>query len=86
MLDELRRQLGVLSRLQLPILKRMVKLGDETPPSVQKALDILVANGFVWRSSRGVYALDDMTVAEFFYDEVIQDTLLRELDSRTDSK
>lgn len=107
MLDELRRQLGVLNRLQLAILKRMVKLGDETqpfsqdaveyyrketgnhrvtPPSVQKALDILVTNGFVWRSSRGVYVLDDMTVAEFFYDEVIQDTLLRELESRTDSK
>jgi len=52
-----------------------------SPPSVQKALDVLVENGFVWRSSRGVYALDDMTVAEFFYDEAIQETLLRVLDS-----
>jgi hypothetical protein len=106
-LRELRKQLNVLSRLQLAILKRMVKLGDGiqpfshdsvefyrketgnqrvTPPSVQKALDTLVANGFVWRSSRGVYALDDMAVAEFFYDESIQDTLLRELDRREDSK
>jgi hypothetical protein len=51
------------------------------PPSVQRALDVLVTSGFVWRSSRGVYALDDMTVAEFFYDEAIQDTLLRELGS-----
>lgn len=104
LLDELRKQLSVLSSLQLAILKRMVKLGDGTQPfsqdsvvyyrnetgrprvtpaSVQKALDVLVTNGFVWRSARGVYALDDMTVAEFFYDEVIQDTLLRELDSRT---
>lgn len=57
-----------------------------TTPSVQKALDILVTNGFVWRSSRGVYALDDMMVAEFFYDEAMQDTLLRELDARTNSK
>jgi hypothetical protein len=57
-----------------------------TTPSVQKALDILVTNGFVWRSSRGVYALDDMMVAEFFYDEAIQDTLLRELDARANSK
>jgi hypothetical protein len=56
------------------------------PPAVQKALDVLVANGFVWRSSRGVYALDDMTVAEFFYDDAIQATLLRTLDSRADSK
>lgn len=106
-LEELRKQLGVLSRLQLAILKRMVKLGDGTqpfsqdsveyyrketgsgrvsPPSVQKALDDLVANGFVWRSSRGVYALDDMAVAEFFYDDATQDTLLRELDSDGDSK
>jgi hypothetical protein len=53
-----------------------------TKPSVQKALDVLVANHFVWRSSRGVYALDDVTVAEFFYDEAIQEALLRELDSR----
>jgi hypothetical protein len=53
---------------------------------VQKALTALVTNGFVWRSSRGVYALDDMTVAEFFYDEAIQDTLLRELDARPNSK
>jgi hypothetical protein len=53
---------------------------------VQKGLDGLVANGFVWRSSRGVYVLDDVTVAEFFYDESIQDTLLRELDSRADTK
>jgi hypothetical protein len=57
-----------------------------SPPSVQKALDDLVTNGFVWRSSRGVYALDDITVAEFFYDDATQDTLLRELDSHTDSK
>lgn len=85
MLEELRKQLSVLSRLQLAILKRMVKLGDGTqpfskdsleyyrsetgnhrvtPPSVQKALDVLMASGFVWRSSRGVYALDDMTVAD----------------------
>ena len=42
-------------------------------------MDDLVANGFVWRSSRGVYALDDITVAEFFYDETIQESLLREL-------
>jgi hypothetical protein len=48
-------------------------------PSVQKALDDLVANGFVWRSSRGVYALDDITVAEFFYDDAVQDAMLREL-------
>ena len=56
------------------------------PPSVQKALDVLVASGFVWRSSRGVYALDDVTVAEFFYDEAVQDSLLRELNLRHDSK
>lgn len=106
-LQELRKQLGVLNSLQRAILKRMVKAGDGmqpfsqdsldyyrretandrvTPPSVQKALDFLVANNFVWRSSRGVYALDDMTVAEFFYDETIQETLLRELDARADSK
>ncbi len=106
-LQELRKQLSVLSSLQLAILKRMVKLGDGTqpfsqdsvefyraetgnqkvtPPSVQKALDTLVTNGFVWRSSRGVYALDDVTVAEFFYDESIQETLLRELETRGDSK
>ncbi|HEY6927868.1 MAG TPA: hypothetical protein VI653_30610 [Steroidobacteraceae bacterium] len=101
-LEQLRKQLGVLSRLQLALLKRMVKLGDGSQPfsqgsleyfrketanprvsagSVQKALDDLIANGFVWRSSRGVYALDDITVAEFFYDDAIQDTLLGELDT-----
>ena len=57
-----------------------------SPPSVQKALDDLVANGFVWRSSRGVYALDDITVAEFFYDDAVQEALLRELDPPVDSK
>jgi hypothetical protein len=57
-----------------------------TTPSVQKALDVLVVNNFVWRSSRGVYALDDVTVAEFFYDEAIHETLLRELDSRALSR
>ena len=57
-----------------------------SPPSVQKALDDLVANGFVWRSSRGVYALDDITVAEFFYDDAVQDVLLRELDPHAGSK
>jgi len=102
MINELRKQLGVLNKLQRAILKRMVELGDAaqpfsqdsvdayrdetgnprvSPPSVQKALEALVTNGFVWRSSRGVYVLDDMMVAEFFYDEVIQETLLRELDS-----
>ena len=107
MLEELRKQLSVLSRLQLAILKRMVKLGDGTqpfskdsleyyrsetgnhrvtPPSVQKALDVLMASGFVWRSSRGVYALDDITVAEFFYDDAVQEALLRELDPPVDSK
>src|SRR3569833_64097 len=103
-LEQLRKQLGVLSRLQLAILKRMVKLGDGAQPfsqdsvdyyrmetsnprvsagSVQKALDDLIANGFVWRSSRGVYVLDDVTVAEFFYDDAIQDTLLRGLNMTT---
>lgn len=52
-----------------------------SPASVQKALEALVENGFVWRSSRGVYVLDDRMVAEFFYDEAIQETLLRELES-----
>jgi len=106
-LEQLRKQLGVLSRLQLAILKRMVKLGDGAQPfsqdsieyyrnqtenlrvsaaSVQKALDDLVANGFVWRSSRGVYALDDIMVAEFFYDDAIQETLLRELNAPGDQK
>lgn len=106
-LEQLRKQLGALSRLQLAILKRMVKLGDSAQPfskdsveyyknetdnprvsagSVQKALDDLVANGFVWRSSRGVYALDDIMVAEFFYDDAVQDTLLRELSSPGDPK
>lgn len=102
MIDELRKQLSVLNKLQRAILKRMVKLGDTaqpfsqdsvdsyrdetdnprvSPASVQKALEALVENGFVWRSSRGVYVLDDRMVAEFFYDEAIQETLLRELDS-----
>lgn len=55
-------------------------------PSVQKALDELVANGVVWRSSRGVYAFDDMTVAEFFYDDAVQDAMLREFDPQAESK
>jgi len=106
-LGQLRKQLGVLSRLQLAILKRMVKLGEGAQPfsqdsveyykdetgnaritaaHVQKAMDALVANGFVWRSARGVYALDDITVAEFFYDDAIQETLLRELSAPGDPK
>lgn len=102
MIDELRKQLSVLSKLQRAVLKRMVRLGDTAQPfsqdsvdcykaethnsrvssaSVQKALEALVENGFVWRSARGVYVLDDMMVAEFFYDEAIQKALLLELDS-----
>jgi hypothetical protein len=106
MIDELRKQLSVLNKLQRAVLKRMVELGDAAQPfsqdsvdsyrgetrnprisaaSVQKALEALVENGFVWRSARGVYVLDDMMVAEFFYDEAIQETLLRELDSPSGS-
>ena len=102
MIDELRKQLSMLNKLQRAVLKRMVRLGDAAQPfsqdsvdsyraethnprmssaSVQKALEALVENGFVWRSARGVYVLDDMMVAEFFYDEAIQKTLLQELDS-----
>jgi DNA-binding MarR family transcriptional regulator len=47
--------------------------------TVQKAMDGLIANGFIWRSSREDYALDDTMVAEFFYDDLIQGALLREL-------
>jgi hypothetical protein len=43
--------------------------------TVQKAIDGLVANGFVWRSARGVYALDDTIVAELLIDERLQDVL-----------
>lgn len=35
---------------------------------VQRALDALVRDGLVWRSSRGVYALDDQMVSEHFYE------------------
>lgn len=52
-----------------------------TPSTVQKAMDALVTNGFVWRSARGSYALDDTTVAELFYDEDVQEVLLRSLTS-----
>jgi hypothetical protein len=52
----------------------------------KKALESLVANGFVWRSSRGVYALDDVTAAEFCYDDAVQDALLRELDPHAAAK
>lgn len=49
--------------------------------AVQKATDVLVSKGFVWRSARGVYALDDAVVAELFYDDRVQDALLRDLTS-----
>lgn len=55
--------------------------GDSSVSSstVQKAMDALVAKGFVWRSARGVYALDDVAIAELFYDDHVQETLLRDL-------
>jgi hypothetical protein len=37
--------------------------------AVQKALDALVATGFVWRSAYGTYALDDEMMADYFLDE-----------------
>ncbi len=43
--------------------------GSVSSSAVQKAMDALVAKGFVWRSARGVYALDDATIAELFYDD-----------------
>lgn len=57
--------------------------GDSSVSSsvVQKAMDTLVANGFVWRSARGSYALDDTTTAELFYDDGVQEVLLRDLTS-----
>jgi len=48
----------------------------------QKAMKALVARGFVWRSSRGVYALDDTTIAELFYEDRVEEALLRELTGR----
>ena len=59
------------------------EVGDNTmsTSAVQKALDGLAAKGFVWRSARGVYALNDVTVAEFFYDAGMQQALLRDLAS-----
>lgn len=59
------------------------EIGDSRVSSsaVQKAMDALVAKGFVWRSARGVYALDDATTAELFYDDRVQDALLRDLTS-----
>lgn len=47
--------------------------------AVQKAMDALVAKEFVWRSARGVYALDDAMIAELFYDDRVQDALLLDL-------
>lgn len=40
-----------------------------TASQVQKALDTLVAEGFVWRSGRGSYELDEAMLSEFLYDE-----------------
>lgn len=48
--------------------------------TVQKATDDLVKDGFVWRSSRGVYALDDAMIAEFFFDGQ-EDSLLAQLEA-----
>jgi hypothetical protein len=55
--------------------------GSVSSSAVQKAMDALVTKGFVWRSARGVYALDDTMVAELFYDDRVQATLLRDLTS-----
>jgi hypothetical protein len=56
--------------------------GDTSVSSsaVQKAVDALVTIGFVWRSGRGSYALDDTTIAELFYDDGVQE-VLRDLTS-----
>lgn len=55
--------------------------GSVSSSAVQKATDVLVSKGFVWRSARGVYALDDVVVAELFYDDRVEDALLRDLTS-----
>lgn len=61
------------------------EVGDDTlsTSAVQKALDGLAGKGFVWRSARGVYTLDDTIVAEFFCNDGMQQALLRDLTSES---
>lgn len=69
------------SKDSLAYYRRETGEGPVSSSAVQKAMDALVGKGFVWRSARGVYALDDMMVAELFYDDRVQDALLRDLTS-----
>jgi hypothetical protein len=66
---------SLFSKESLALYRAALSDRELSPSAVQKAVDGLVTNGFVWRSARGAYALDDTIVAEFFFDDRLQDVL-----------
>lgn len=74
-------ELSPFSKDSIAYYRRETRDSSVSSSAAQKAMDALIAKGFVWRSARGVYALDDTTVAELFYDDGVQEVLLRDLTS-----